>query len=264
MPDLGGKYNLPSKQAAELTEAQTALSTAEAELAVLEQDLQRFETRLDARLGPLLDQLSILDSDVQAFTAQVRDLRESRLFGEHRATYSSPGFQPLIDPVTPSEGLPTNQTIPAPRDPQVELRSLYHRLVRRFHPDLARTEAERADYTEQMMVINFAYSTSNLGKLRELAGEPALPDVPDRIRLDGSGAPPLTELERVHTRMHQVRQQIDRLKMLPIVQLSLEAKLARRQGRSLLTEMAADLQRKIARKTAERDYLRSQLEFARR
>ena len=49
---------------------------------------------------------------------------------------------------------------------------------------------------------------------------------------------------------------------MPIVQLNLEAKLARRQGRSLLSEMANDLRRKLARKKAERDYLKSQLDRA--
>jgi hypothetical protein len=37
-------------------------------------------------------------------------------------------------------------------------------------------------------------------------------------------------------------------------------KLAKRQGRDLLGEMAADLEHKIARKTAERDFLKSQFD----
>jgi hypothetical protein len=63
-------------------------------------------------------------------------------------------------------------------------------------------------------------------------------------------------------RLRRVREQIDQLQALPTVQLNLEIKLARRQGRNLLAEKAADLKRKIARKIAERDYLRSQLDHA--
>jgi hypothetical protein len=44
------------------------------------------------------------------------------------------------------------------------------------------------------------------------------------------------------------------------VQLSLEVKVARGQGRDLLGEMAADLESKIARKTAERDMLKAQFD----
>jgi hypothetical protein len=43
------------------------------------------------------------------------------------------------------------------------------------------------------------------------------------------------------------------------VKLSLDVKLARHQGRDLLGEMQAELQYKVARKLAERDYLRSQI-----
>ena len=84
------------------------------------------------------------------------------------------------------------------------------------------------------------------------------PTLPDYLR----PAQPQSELEQVQARLRQVQAQIKHLETLPIIKLSLEAKLARRQGRSLLTEMIIDLRRKLARKTAERDYLRSQLDHA--
>ena len=43
-----------------------------------------------------------------------------------------------------------------------------------------------------------------------------------------------------------------------MVDLALRVKLAQREGRDLLAEMAAELERKIARKMAERDMLRAQ------
>jgi hypothetical protein len=60
-------------------------------------------------------------------------------------------------------------------------------------------------------------------------------------------------------KLGELRQQINRLSSLPIVKLSLDVKLARHQGRDLLREMEAELQFKVARKLAERDYLRSQI-----
>jgi hypothetical protein len=69
----------------------------------------------------------------------------------------------------------------------------------------------------------------------------------------------LTELEEAQRKLRELRQQINRLVNLPIVKLSLDVKLARHQGRDLLGEMTAELQYKVARKLAERDYLRSQI-----
>jgi hypothetical protein len=59
-----------------------------------------------------------------------------------------------------------------------------------------------------------------------------------------------------------VRQEIARLSNLPIVRLSLEVKLKRHQGRDLLHEMASELSYKVARKTAERDYLQAQIKVS--
>jgi hypothetical protein len=42
--------------------------------------------------------------------------------------------------------------------------------------------------------------------------------------------------------------------------MSLEVKAAGRQGRDRLAELAAELERKIARKTAERDMLKAQFD----
>ncbi len=44
-----------------------------------------------------------------------------------------------------------------------------------------------------------------------------------------------------------------------MVKLSLDVKLARYARRDLLGEMAGELQYKLARKMAERDYLRAQI-----
>jgi hypothetical protein len=46
----------------------------------------------------------------------------------------------------------------------------------------------------------------------------------------------------------------------PSVELSLEVKLARRRGRDILKELAADVEKKVARKTVERDMLKAQFD----
>ena len=69
----------------------------------------------------------------------------------------------------------------------------------------------------------------------------------------------LSEAEQLERKINAVRQRITRLSDLPLVRLSLEVKLARHQRRDLLNEMAIELRYKVARKTAERDYLQAQI-----
>ena len=267
MPFSSHKPHPPNASFNPLRQAQEALAAAEAELAALQSELEQFEKQVETLLGPLLDELSSLNAQVKALTSQLIDLRESRVFGDHRASYTGPYFAHLPDPtVAEAEkktSLPfgsgtTSDTITTPGDPQTELKVLYRKLARRYHPDLARSETERILNTEQMMVINQAYAAGDLRALRSLAGVYIPPELPDYLR----PSQPPSELEQVNARLRHVQAQIKHLETLPIVKLSLEAKLARRQGRSLLTEMIIELRRKLAKKTAERDYLRSQLSHA--
>ncbi len=55
-----------------------------------------------------------------------------------------------------------------PEDIEQELRSLHRSLARRFHPDLASTEAERVVCQEMMLRINAAWHEQNLNELRKL------------------------------------------------------------------------------------------------
>jgi multidrug resistance efflux pump len=260
------RSNPPYSPQNQLRQAQDALAAAEAELAALQSELEQFEKQVDYLLGPLLDQLSTLDAEVQALTSQLLDLRESRLFGDRRASYTGPYFAHLPDPTIAEEGkkstLPygsaPGESDPTPGDPQAELKALYRKLARRYHPDLARSDTERILNTEQMTVINQSYATGDLRTLRSLAGVFVQSSLPETLR----PALSQSELEQVQTRLRQVQAQIKHLETLPIIKLSLEAKLARRQGRSLLAEMIIDLRRKLGRKMAERDYLRSQLDHA--
>ena len=138
MPISGGRPGPPVSPFDQLRQIKEELASAEAELKALQDELQRFEQELDTLLGPLLDQLSSLDAEVQTLTSQVIDLRESRVFGELRTTYSGPFFAHLPDPTIASETKPTPgwlggettlDSVSSPPDPQAELKKLYRRLA---------------------------------------------------------------------------------------------------------------------------------------
>jgi hypothetical protein len=60
--------------------------------------------------------------------------------------------------------------------------------------------------------------------------------------------------------LDKIDKELRNIRYLPSVELSIEVKMARRQGRDLLGEIAEDLEKKIARQTVERDMLKMQFD----
>ena len=192
-------------------------------------------------------------------------LRDQHLYGEKQFTYfdgARPAERPEREyiphadafreapPAEPGPGVGTPPTAAA------EIKAIYRRLARRSHPDLAISEADRQQRTAEMAEINRAYAAGDLAALQKLAD----PDPLAGLSVPTEAAAPLSEEQHLKRHLDQVRQRLANLSRHPSVQLSLEVKLARRAGRDLLAEMAQALKHKVARKVAERDYLRSQLD----
>ena len=257
-----------------LQKAQHELEDSKAELEELEKQIQTFEAQVDARLGDLLDQLSDLNAETIALDEKIRQIREQRLFGADLMSYTDGAPKPTRPPNLndlPPMGIVHRDTLHAtvngayPGMQIPDIKVLYRKLARRYHPDLARTDVDRLQSNEQMAEINRAYNAGDLPTLMNLAGVtiPYGVDIPQPPLPTGSlHTDSLTEAEQVELKIKGIRQQITRLSSLPIVKLSLQVKLARHQGRDLLHEMASELRYKVARKTAERDYLKAQIQVS--
>jgi hypothetical protein len=259
----------------DLQETKSELQTAEAELDELKEQLRQFEAKVDARLGSLLDQLSELNGEAAALDAKLRHIREERLFGKDLMQYldgaplptrptNLDNLPPVVLPLRGNDGMQPDSSM-ATTTPLPDIKVLYRRLARRHHPDLARSDADRAQSNDQMKTINRAYAAGDLPALMRLAGMsiPYGVDVSPTIsQMADLPKKPMTDLEKIQEKLHRTRQELSRLSSLPIVKLSLDVKLARHQGRDLLGELTHELQYKIARKTAERDYLQSQIKAA--
>ncbi|HNB54362.1 MAG TPA: hypothetical protein PK530_20620, partial [Anaerolineales bacterium] len=68
------------------------------------------------------------------------------------------------------------------------------------------------------------------------------------------------ELVACQTKLRETRAQIERLRFHPSVQLSLSVKLAWRQNKDLIGELAKELEGKVREKTRERDAIQAELE----
>ena len=235
--------------------AQADLIEAEAQLADELGQVNAFEFEFEARVGHLWDKLDALETEIERYNDRIQVMRKGYLPVERqyqRAWQAPPRSAPTPPP----------QPVSPASDEQIK--RLYRQLARRFHPDLASDNAERAYRTQKMAAINDAYAARSLTELETLAKEP------DRFIGTGAARSGQTdaqliqalqsELGRIQHRLRVIKDELRNVHQRPSVQLSLEVRVARRQGRDLLGEMAAELEQKIARKTIERDMLKAQFE----
>jgi hypothetical protein len=244
----------------ELDQLRAELAAAEAELNSQLEDVQAFEFRFEAHVGQLLDQLAVLESEVNSYLTRIKLMRHEQSFADQ-----GPSFDPVEEQFrqtwTHHPETAVSKPQPAPAATQVQLKKMYRQLARQFHPDLAIDEADRQYRTNKMATINDAYKAQSMVELMALAEE--LESHQSRLQAaqpaDQEMAQALQEeIERCHRRLRFIDNELQNLPNRSMVDLALQVKLAQREGRNLLVEMATELERKIARKSAERDMLRSQ------
>lgn len=251
-----------SRLRAELQQAQNDLIEAEAELADRMVEIHAFEFEVEARLGTLVDQLAALEREIKDYVEQIERVRNKRIFG---SDYLSADKQYERTWHVPPAGTPRLPPRPPSPATEAEIKKLYRQLARRLHPDLSVDEADRAYRTEKMAAVNNAYAARSLAELMVLAQEADATRILTGRPRSGQTAAQMVqvlrdELARCRRRQREIEAELSRLHLRPSVQLSLDVKLARRRDRDLLAEMAADLEQRIARKIAERDFLKPQLD----
>lgn len=244
-----------------MQQAQEHLAAANAQLAERQAEINAIERRLRFRLGRSLDRLAELEDEIGQYRQEIEQLR---IPGALEA-----GYLPVEEQYRRVWSRSSDQDIYAGAEPlgqvdEKQLKRLYRRLARRYHPDLATDQSERDYRTEKMAALNEAYSSGSLIEMIALS------------EASGEGLGPVghteeemvqaleKELARIRRKSLLVQNEIETLHNSPVVQLSLDIKLARRRGRDLLAEMSVDLERRIVRATVERDELKARLERLRR
>ncbi len=240
-------------------QSRNEMQTAEAELAKQMAEATAFEEIVGARLEPLSNELTSIENEVALYDEQLERLRNHGLYDE--------GFPSIDEQLRNINFTVVEQPVPSHPDSTTQtdkkqLRKLYHRLARRYHPDLAGQEIDELQLNEKMALLNEAYSAGSviemmaLSQFAELEG--ANPqDKQHTLELMKQALE--TELKRIERRKLEIQVESQNLHNHPAIQLSLQVKLARVSGRNLLGEMAVEMERKIELKTAKRDRLREQL-----
>jgi hypothetical protein len=250
----------------ELTAYRTALSRRQETVAELELDLLNSQTELAEFNAELERRISPIQRRLESVQAELKDARQrvSRraVWGARADSPEVPGdisaqYQRLWGPdPSPTPYAPSPQ--PASDPSQSQLRLLYRALAKRFHPDLSADPAEKP-WREQMMArVNTAYHAQDLAALRQLAAEPdAVPATPPAPKTRGQILAELqAEIERLDRLAANLERQIDELAKSPAVRLKLDAVFARRAGRDLVVELAAQLQADLTQAEKELASLR--------
>ncbi len=221
--------------------------------------ISAFEFKLRARVSHLTRKLDDLDAEIAALRRQLRWLEgewpEEEMVDEAAAwaagESAAAGDYRYRAPAQAKEAQQKlNQA------EKTELKQLYRQLARRFHPDLAPNETDRAYRTELMMAINAAYAAADLAQLRQLAQEPDTISQVDYSQQDEKLFTLLQqELARVRRRLAEIEQELAALAQHQSAKYMRQAERATAAGRDWFAEMEMQLRESVARRRMERDIL---------
>jgi hypothetical protein len=241
----------------QVEDAREKLIDAEAELAEQKSDLASFERIFDQRVGPLSKKLASLEDEIKEYSHKLQLRQNLETFGSNHIPVEEQ-FKRRWKVPEGANGNNLNNKINAEDDK--ELKRLFRKLARRFHPDLARDAVERVYRTEKMSALNDAYAARSLVEMSALASEPERKFEP-YLQIGQTESKMLAvlqlELDNIQRRLFQIENETENLHYNDIIDLSLKVKLAELSGRDMLGEMVAELEQKIAEAAVERDRLRS-------
>lgn len=236
-----------------LEELATQLAEKEFALTELTLALRRFEHAYNETVGHKyvrLDELRAWIATLLASrTPEEPEVRQRAEEAREQAQQSSEDYERI-------------RMEPQPRavsaDEAEDIRGLYLKLAKRIHPDKAEDESTIPLRTRLMAALNEAREQNDLERMRRIAAEwEASPESAD-------GQPGEGRLQRIERAIAHARTRLDELDQTmaaitgsELYSLHTRVQEAAQEGRDLLAEMAAQVDKDIAAAQAELERLRS-------
>jgi chromosome segregation ATPase len=209
------------------------LAAAVADLEQLRTTLTAFESRYDARIGVLMVEVDRAELEIAVLRRRIAALHESIAAWQAVEAVIEREFAAERERVEAEARDATGarrraEELPPPPSPEVAaaIRTQYRKLARKFHPDVAAGDEQRAQHEVVMRRINVAMEMNDLGTLLDLELELPVADLdapgPTRgariawstaeiARLEEALAKRIGELAALRaTSLHQLWQRIER------------------------------------------------------
>lgn len=128
------------------------------------------------------------------------------------------------------------------------LKKLYREVARKFHPDLAADEHERAHRHQLMIEVNRAYETGSEERLQALLeAEMSCPELTRGSDVAAELVQVMHQLAKIKERLVTIDAEIAEITASEIYKLKLRAEEAEALGRNFLAELVAQVDRQIAK-----------------
>ena len=235
--------------------------TLEKEIAEVRQEIAPFEARYHQATHTLFQRISA----ARAAIKDLQDLQRQRLWGvedvkledlwRDAAEAAAAEEQPQ-EAVDIPEEIELEKRPPPPQD----LKQMYRKLARRYHPDLAADDADRLHRTRLMAMINEAYRERDKDALL------ALMDSDDDTPDDNALPVDVLKLRQLQQKSTDLAMQIEDLKSErfdlihgEMMDLKIQERLAKAQGQDFLKNLVNHLQSDYQRLMQQLDKLRDSM-----
>lgn len=238
----------------ELAELELELATAQAELAA-------FTDRYHRVVGNRMAELDALQADVALRRARSEPAsatrRQAAAAAAAQAARSDEESRRYANECG-GEGKARNERHSEANEaanefrPGTDVKKLYRQIAQKIHPDRARDEADRAWRTELMTEANRAYRGGDREALQEILAswQESMPGAPHTGKESGAARDARGTLARrvmrLRRRIAEIEAELNQIYGSRLYELFAAAKIARRQGRDLMQEMAERLDAQIA------------------
>lgn len=233
----------------ELAAVRSTLAERELQLADLRVELKSFEGRYLRQVGVLYAELDELEARIAEHEVRLYDSEAARHRANEARRRAHETHEAAYGEAHDAEDF----------DPSPDLKKLFREVARRVHPDFAKDVDEAAHCTRLMARANKAYARGDAESLQRLLDDflETLPTeaedlAAELLRIERQIAHALRDIAAANT-------ELSTLPTNEIAQLRLDADAATREGRDLLTELAATLRDRIADAQYRHDFLERQL-----
>jgi hypothetical protein len=236
-----------SPEAKELQKKKVELASLEARLAERELDLATLQAELHRFEGTYLRIVGARLAELDEIEAQIAEAGSRKKPGDpeahERASQARAQAQESARAVESEQQAGKRE----PFAPSETLKRLYREVAKRIHPDLATDERERKRRHELMSEANRAYEEGDEARLEAILRD--WESSPESVKGDGPGAElvrVIRKIAQVEDRLKAIDGEIARLEESDLYRLKREVDQAKKEGRDLLVEMAARVNRQVA------------------